>query len=111
MLASFDPNAEMGPTGMFVGAGVFALIACGTLISGLHPRWRGTATWRGLISRSVPGSLLFSIGALIFGSALLLRGLLGQHGPFSGVPALLFWSGAALLVLGPVYDLVRSKWK
>jgi hypothetical protein len=107
MLAAIDPNAEMGPAGFFIFAGFLALIACGTLVSGLHPRWRATATWRGFISRSVFGSCAFSVGALIMGIGMVVRGILNQHGPLTGVVGLLYCSGATLLVLGPVYDLMR----
>ena len=93
---------------MFIGAGIFALIACGTLVSGLHPRWRSTATWYGLISRSVFGSLAFSVGVLVIGISMTVRGIQDQHGPFAGVALWLFCGGAAMLVLGPVYDLIQS---
>ena|SRR5438445_467690 len=108
MIATIDPNAEMGPTGMFIGAGIFALVACGTLISGLHPRWRATAKWKGGVLRSVFGSLAFGVGLLIMCAGLVVHGILDQHGPFAGTVLWLFWGGAAVLVLGPVYDLVQS---
>jgi hypothetical protein len=111
MVAVTNPDAEMGPAAMFVSAGIFILIACGILISGLHSRWRDTATWRGLIPRSVPGSLISSTGILIMGVALVVRGVLDQHGPFAGIVRLLFCSGVALVVLAIVYDLARSKRK
>jgi hypothetical protein len=94
---------------MFLFSGVLALVACGTLASGLHPRWRITATWLGLIPRSVFGSLAFSSGVLLVGSAVLVRGVLNQHGPFTEAGELLVSTGASLLVLGPVYDLARSR--
>lgn len=93
---------------MFIGAGIFALVACGTLISGLHPRWRGTATWHGLVPRSVFGSLAFSVGVLIMAIAMVVCGVRDQPGPFVGVDLWLFFGGAALLVLGLVSDLVQS---
>jgi hypothetical protein len=108
MIAAIDPNAEMGPTGMFIAAGVLAVVACGTLISGLHPRWRATAKWKGGVARSRFGTLSFSIGLLIMCAGLVVRGVLDQHGPFSGVALWLSGSGALVLVLGPVYDLIHS---
>ena len=108
MFAAVDPNAEMGPTGMFVAAGILALVACGTLVSGLHPRWRATVKWKGGVLRSAFGSLAFGTGLLIMCGGLAVRGILDQHGPFAGVVLWLFWGGAAVLVFGPVYDLVRS---
>jgi hypothetical protein len=94
---------------MLLFSGFLALVACGTLVSGLHPRWRNTATWLGLIPRSVFGSLAFSSGVLLVGSAMLVRAVLNQHGPFTEAGELLVSTGASLLVLGPVYDFARSK--
>ena len=111
LFAAIKPDDEMGPAGFFIFAGILALVACGTLVSGLHPRWRGTATWRGLVSRSVFGSVVFSIGVLIMGVAMVIRGILEQSGPLAGIVLMLFCSGAALLVLGPVFDLFRSRRK
>jgi hypothetical protein len=108
MIAAIDPNAEMGATGMFVGAGIFALIAFGTLVSGLHPRWRDTAKWSGGVSRSPFGSTAFSVGLLIMSAGLTVRGMLDEHGPFTGPVLWLFLGGAAVLVLGPISDLVQS---
>jgi hypothetical protein len=108
MFAVINPDAEVGPTGMFIMAGIFALVACGTLVSGLHPRWRGSAKWKAGILRSGFGSLAFSIGLLIMCAGLIVRGILDQHGSFAGVVLWLFCGGAAVLVLGPVYDLFQS---
>jgi hypothetical protein len=91
---------------MFIGAGIFTLVACGTLVSGLHPKWKATAKWRGGVRRSVFGSLAFSVGLLIMSAALVVRGVLDQHGPFAGVPLWLFCSGTGVLVLG--HDLGES---
>src|SRR6185295_5012681 len=103
-----DPNAEMGPAATFICAGVLALIALGTLVSGLHPSWRDTATWQGLTSRSAFGSAAFSIGLLIMGAGMAVRAILDQHGPFAGPALLLFCTGGGLAVLGPAYDLIRN---
>jgi hypothetical protein len=108
MFATIDPNAEMGATGMFIGAGILAIVACGTLVSGLHPRWRAAAKWKGDLPRSAFGSVAFSAGLLTMSAGLIVRGMLGQHGPFTGAVLWLFWGGAVVLVLGPVYDLFRS---
>ena len=108
MSAVVNPDAEVGPTGMFILAGFFALVACGTLISGLHPRLRPTAKWRAGVLRSAFGSLAFSGGLLMMGVGLVVRGILDQHGSFAGVVLWLFCGGAAVLALGPVYDLVQS---
>ena len=108
MIAAIDPNAEMGPTGMFVGAAFLALVACGTLVSGLHPRWRATARWKGEVLRSPFGSTAFSVGLLIMSAGLIVRGVLDQHGPFAGAVLWLFGGGAAGLVLGTVFDLIQS---
>jgi len=56
------------------------------------------------------GSLAFSIGLLIMGVALVVRGMLRQQGSFAGCPMALC-SGSAVLALGPVYDLVRGRRK
>jgi len=69
MFAAIDLNEEMGPTGFFIFAGILAVVALGTLVFGLHPRWRRKATWRGLIARSPTGSVLFSVGALVMAQA------------------------------------------
>ena len=108
MFAAINPDAEVGPTRMFIMAGVFALVACGTLVSGLHPRWRASAKWKGGVLRSGFGSLAFSVGLLIMCAGLIVRGMLDQHGSFAGVVLWLFYGGAAVLVVGPVYDLVQS---
>ncbi len=108
MFAALDPNAEMGPTGMFIAAGIFLLIALATLASGLHSRWRATAEWKGGVARSPFGTLAFSIGLLIMCAGFIVCGVLDQHGPFAGVVFWLFWGGVLVLVLGPVYDLIRS---
>ena len=108
MLAAINPDAEMGPIGMFIGACFLALVACGILVCGLHPRLRPTAKWRAGVLRSAFGSLAFSVGLLVMSVALVVRGTLDQHGPFSGVVLWLFCGGGAVLVLGPVYDLVQS---
>ena len=108
MFAAVNSGAEVGPTGMFIGAGLFALIACGTLVSGLHPRWRAGAKWKGSVLRSPFGSVAFSAGLLIMGAALVVRGVLDQHGSFAGTPLWLLRAGTAGLVLGPVYDLIQS---
>ena len=109
MFAAIDPNEELSPTGFFIFAGVLALVALGTLVSGLHPRWRGTATWRGLTARSPTGSVLFSVGALIMGAGMVVRGVVEQHGPLAGVVLWLFGGGGVVLVLGPIYDLVHNR--
>ncbi len=111
MFSTVNPDAEVGPTGMFLLAGFLALVACGTLVSGLHPRWRTPAKWRGDVLRSAFGSLAFSVGLLIMGLALVVRGMLGQQGSFSGIVLWLFGSGGAVLALGPVYDLARGRKK
>ena len=108
MLAAIDPKAEMGATGMFIGAGVLALVACGTFVSGVHPRWRATAKWKGGVVRSLFGSVAFSAGLLVMSAGLVVRGILDQHGPFAGVVLWLFAGGAVVLFLGPVYDLLQS---
>jgi hypothetical protein len=109
IIAATNPGADFGLAGVLLFAGVPVLVACGILVSGLHPRWRNTATWLGLISRSVFGSLAFAIGVLMIGSALLLRGVLNQHGAFAEAGELLVSTGATLLVLGPVFDFARRK--
>jgi hypothetical protein len=103
-----NANAELGPTGSLVFAGFLALVACGTLVSGLHPRGRGTAKWRGDLCRSAFGSIAFSAGLLTMGVAMMVRTTLQQHGTLTGIVLWLFCGGAALVVLGPGYDLVRS---
>src|ERR1043165_4776904 len=103
-----DPNAEMGATGMYIGAGLFALVACGTLVSGLHPQLRPTAKWKGSVLRSPFGSIAFSVGLLVMSAGLVVRGILDQHGPFAGAVFWLFCSGATVLVLGPIFDLIQS---
>jgi hypothetical protein len=108
MFVTIDPNAEMGPTGMFIGAGILALIACGTLVSCLHPRFRPGAKWKGDLSRSAFGSVAFSFGLLIMGAGLIVRGILDQHGPFAGTVLWLFWGGAVVLILGPIYDFFQT---
>lgn len=108
MFAKIDLDAEMGPTGFFIAAGFFALVAVGTLISGLHPRWRATAKWRGGVSRSPFGSLSVSVGILIMAGGFVVRGILNQHGPFAGVVLWLFLGGVTLLVVGLVHDLFQS---
>jgi hypothetical protein len=108
MFAEINPNAEMGPTGFYVGAGIFMMVALGTFISGLHPRWRATAMWRGGVSRSAFGTISFSVGLVIMSAGMVVRGILNQHGPFAGIVLWLFGGGAALLVIGLVYDLLRS---
>lgn len=109
MFAAISPRGEMSPTGFFVFAGLIALLAIGTLVSGLHPRWRSTATWRGLIPRSRAGTIAFSVGAFIMSAGMLMRGVREQHGPLAGVVLWLFAGGCLILVLGPVYDSVRNK--
>ena len=108
MFMAVNPDAELGPTGFFVLAGVCLLVACGTLVSGLHPRWRDTVKWRGGVLRSVVGSLFFSFGLLIMSVAMVVRGVLKQHGPLAGIVLWLFCSGAAFLVFGPVYDFLQN---
>src|SRR5438034_11529252 len=98
MLAAINPDAELGPPGMFIGAGIFALVACGTLVSCLHPRWRATAKWKGGVLRSTFGSLAFSLGLLIMCVGLVVRGVLDEHGPFAGVVLWLFCGGAVVLI-------------
>ena len=108
MLSAIDPNAEMGPPGMYLGAAFLALVACGTLVSGLPPRWRATAKWRGNVRRSPFGSFAFCSGLLIMGAGMVVCGAQNQHGPMKGAAAILFWAGVVVLVLGPVYDLISS---
>ena len=108
MIAAIDPNGEMGPTGMFAGAAFFALVACGILVSGLHPRRHATARWKGGVSRSAFGSAASSVGLLIMSAGLIVRGVLDQHGPFAGAVLWLFGGGAAVLVFGPVFDLIQG---
>jgi len=108
MVAVVNPDVEMGPLGMFVCAGFLALIACGVLVSGLHPRWRLGAKWRGGVLRSVFGSLAFSVGLLVMSIAMVVRGMLDQHGSFAGIVLWLFCGGAAALITGPVYDLIQN---
>ena len=108
MFAVINPDAEMGPVGFYVGAGIFVMVALGILISGLHPRWRATAQWRGGLSRSVFGTLSFSVGVVIMSAGMMVRGILNQHGPFSGIALWLLIVGTALIALGPTYDLLRS---
>lgn len=106
--ATINPDAEMGPVGFYVGAGLFLVLALGMLISGLHPQWRATATWRGGISRSVFGTLCFSVGLVIMSAGMVVRGVLNQHGSFAGIPLWPFGGGTFLIVLGVLYDWLRS---
>jgi hypothetical protein len=108
MFAGVDQNAELGPTGLYVGAGIFVLVALGTLISGLHPRWRASAKWRGGLSRSAFGTFSFSVGMLIMAVGMTVRGILNQHGPFAGIALWLFCGGTALVIIGLLHDLLRS---
>jgi hypothetical protein len=109
MLAAINPDAEMGPVGLFIFAVFLAIFALGTLVSALHPQWRGTTTWRGLIARSPIGSAVFLVGALLMSAAMVGRGILEQHGPLTGMVLWLFVGGGIVLVLGPIYDLVRQR--
>jgi len=107
IFAAIDPDAEMGPTGMFVTAGLFGIVACATLVSGLHPRWRAGAKWKGGVLRPPFGSLAFSVGLVIMSAGLVVRGIIDQHGSFAGIVLWLFCGGAAVLAVGPAY-LVQS---
>jgi hypothetical protein len=93
---------------MFICAAFCAVVAVGILISGLHPRWRATASWRRSLPRSLFGTLAFSFGLLILGAGLVVRGVLDQHGPFTGAAGRLFVGGGAVLLLGMFYDEIRS---
>src|ERR1035437_7172419 len=108
MYAIINPDSEIGPTGCVVAAGVLALIAFGTFVTAVHPRWRGTSKWRGGVARSVFGSGAFAVGLLIMGVAMLVRSLQHQHGPFAGLVLWLFVSGGVLVVIGPAVDLIHS---
>jgi hypothetical protein len=108
VFAAIDPNEEMGSVGFFIFAGILILIALGTLISGVHPRWRAIATWRGLTARSVFGSVAFSAGAFIMAIGMVVRGVIEQRGPLAGIVLWLFAGGAVVLVLGPLGDLFQS---
>jgi hypothetical protein len=108
MFAAIDPNAEMSSAGFFVFAGILILVGSGTLISGVHPRWRATATWRGLTARSVFGSVAFSVGAFIMAIGMLARGVIEQRGPLAGIVLWLFAGGVVVLILGPLYDWLQS---
>ena len=108
MIIAINSHAEVGPTGMFICAGFCVLIAAGILVSGLHPRWRATASWRRSLPRSLFGTMAFSFGLLVMGAGLVVRGMLDQHGPFIGAAARLFAGGGAVFLLGPLYDEIRS---
>ena len=107
MFAAINLNEEMNPAGFFVFAGILILLALGTLVSGLHPRWRATATWRGSIARSFFGTVTFSVGALIMAIAMVVRGVSGRRGSLTGIVLWLSVGGAVVLLLGPVCDSFR----
>lgn len=111
LFAIIDPNAEIGPVGLYIGAGFLTLVSLGTLVTGVHPRFRPAAKWQGGSPRSAFGSIAFSTGLLIMCAGLVVRGLLNQHGPFAGVALYLLCGGVALSMLGPVYDLVQNSKK
>lgn len=108
MFAEINPDAEMGPVGFYVGAGIFLVLALGMLISGLHPQWRSTATWRYGVSRSVFGTLSFSAGLVIMSAAMVVGGILDQHGRSSRIALWLCSGGTTLIVLGVLYDWLRG---
>ena len=108
MFAAIDPNEEMSRAGFFIFAGILILVALGTLISGVHPRSRANATWRGLTARSVFGSVAFSAGAFIMAIGMVIRGVIEQRGPLAGIVLWFFAGGAVVLVLGPDCDLLQS---
>jgi hypothetical protein len=108
MFAAIDPNEEMSPVGFFIFAGILILVALGTLISGVHPRWRATAAWRGIAARSIFGSVAFSAGAFMMATGMVVRGVIEQRGPLAGIVLWLFAGGAVVLALGPLGDLLQS---
>jgi hypothetical protein len=108
MFAGIDPNAPMGPMGLFIGAALFAMVAVGTLVSSFRPCWRPTAEWRGGVARSAFGTVSFSTGLLIIAAGMVVCAASNQQGPFAGLAAWLFCGGAVILVFGPAYDLIRS---
>ena len=108
MFAGIDPNGEMGPIGLFIGAALFVMVGAGTLVSSFRPCWRATAQWRGDIPRSPFGTISFSGGLLLMAVAMVVCGVIDQKGPFAGAVLWLFCGGVVFLVLGPAYDLVRS---
>jgi hypothetical protein len=101
-------DAELGPAGNLVLAGFLTVLASGTLFSGLHPRLRITAKWRGDLDRSAFGSLSFSVGLLTMAGAMVVRTVLHQQGPLAGIVLWLCCAGAILVVSGPGYDLARG---
>lgn len=110
LLKRLHPKAEFGSTDSFIGAGLLALVAGAVLVSALYPRPRGAAERRADFLRSEFSSVAASVGLLIMSIAMVVRGILDQHGPLAGVVLWLFCGGAFLLaILGPAYDFFRRR--
>jgi hypothetical protein len=108
MSASLNPNSDFGPAGDLVVAGVLVIVAMATLISAVHPRWRGKGRWTGGYLRSAFGSGAAIAGLLIMASAFVLRFVQNQQGSPAGAVLWLYICGLVFLVAGPVVDLVRG---
>lgn len=50
-----------------------------------------------------------SIGLLLMCVAMVVRGILDQHGPLAGVVLWLFAGGGLVMVFGPIYDMTRNR--
>ena len=108
-IADISPETEIGPTGLYIMAGMFCCLACGVLLTSVHSRWSGKASWIGGLQRSAVGSILFAVGLLVMSGGLILRGIENQQGPLAGIVLWFFAGGVFVLVCGPLFDLIRSR--
>lgn len=102
-------NAEMGSTGMYILSGIFVIISMFFAVTGLHRRFRDRARWKGGTERSVIGTVLFCIGIFVMAGGMAVRGFIAQAGSFAGVPLGLLVFGLAILIAGPLYDIIKVR--
>lgn len=105
ILAHGRGGEQLGPTGCFIGASIFALASLWFLGGALYPKWRASARW-GKGGRGGPMSALgcaaWAFNAFVWSVALLAQG--AQYSPIVRVTGWLLGGGFAIVITAAVRD-------
>lgn len=109
MLAVEHSAKSLGPTGCFISAAVFLLLAVGILVWALHPRWRQTMRWTTFpgARMSLRSAITLAIYFVIWSAACLAQAL--EYAPIQKVTGWILVTGFGFVWLTATVDALADR--